>query len=91
MFNNFNDKNCAFEPLKRMYQLNLELLEQLNVTCGWLLKNKINVPNKQSLVSLLIKSRTLLEEIYTSDEFLQTKRTDEDFTEPKSITFLYLK
>jgi hypothetical protein len=71
--------------LKRMHQLNLELMEQLDVTCGWLLDNNIQVPNHEHFLSLLIKARTLLKEIYartSSDGILQRKKSDKDFTVP---------
>jgi hypothetical protein len=77
--------------LKRLHQLNLELLEQLDVTCSWLLDNGIKLPNENKFHSLLIKARALLIEIQTAtpkfsyqklaDETLQGKRTDGDFTE----------
>ena len=49
--------------LKRMHQLNLELFEQLNVACGWLLEHKIPVPNASTFYSLLVKAKALLIEI----------------------------
>ena len=80
--------------LKRLHQLNLELLEQLSVACGFLTENKVPIPNEGTFVSLLKKATTLLSEIYSepsstmlvvtkpADETLQRKRTDEDLTEP---------
>lgn len=52
--------------LKRMHQLNFELLEQLNVTCQWILDNKISIPNQEHLHALLCKSFALLNEIQNS-------------------------
>ena len=80
------------EALK-MHQLNFELLEQLNVVCSYLKENNIKLPNEEKFAGLLSKSVALLAEIqaktpktlqYTklSDEFLQRKKSDRDFTEP---------
>ena len=74
-----------------MHQLNLELLEQLDVTCGWMLDSNVIVPNKEKLTSLLRKARTLLEEIQTPTTLNQksairrnftTRKPDDNFTEP---------
>ena len=76
----------TLKELKRMHQLVLELLEQLDVTCGWLLENKIPIPNRDTIYSLLVKTKTLLDEIHSktsSDEFLQPKKSDKDLTEPQ--------
>jgi len=51
--------------LKRMHQLNMELLEQLGVACGWLLEHNIPIPNASTLASLVRKSLALLTEIQT--------------------------
>ena len=78
--------------LKRLHQINLELFEQLDVICGWLQDNKIQVPNEEHFLSLLIKARTLLNEVYArtpSDGFLQRKKSDKDFTEPTITRFIY--
>ena len=69
------------------------MLEQLDVTCGWLMEHNVQIPNSNSFASLLAKAKTLLNEIQskpiasmlvvrTADENLQRKRTDKDFTEP---------
>lgn len=76
-------RNTIDEAL-RMHQLNLELLEQLGIACKWLRENKIQVPNRDRFVSLLSKSDALLKEIYSSDENLQGKQSDEDLTEPQN-------
>jgi hypothetical protein len=75
--------------LKRMYQLNLELLEQLGVACGWLLDNKIPIPNRDTICSLLVKARMLLDEIYSPPFLQHRKRTPEDSTEPFNLSFKY--
>ncbi len=82
----------TLKELKRMHQLNLELLEQLGVTCGWLLDNHVNVPNSEHIHSLLVKTQTLLNEIYfptSSDGFLRRKKSDEDLTAPCFDRFLF--
>lgn len=79
----------TLEELKRMHQLCYELLEQLNVSCGFLRQNNIRLPNEEKLASLLSKAMVLLEEINTepvSDEFLQRKKPDKDFTETAKQT-----
>mgnify|MGYP001142050026 CR=1 FL=1 len=70
-----------------MYQLNLELLEELDAICEWILKNNIEIPNKDKLCSFLRKAKTLLNEIHSSTPFLQHRfKTPKDSTEP-IITF----
>jgi len=79
----------ALAQLKRMHQLNLELLEQLDVICGWLLKNKIPIPDQDHFCSLLTKAQTLLKEIYSdSPAFLQhqKRKPTDKFTEPVNVT-----
>jgi hypothetical protein len=53
----------TLQELKRMHQLNYELLEQLSVTCRWMTENKIRSPNIVTLCSLLSKADSLLAEI----------------------------
>ena len=53
----------VLQEMKRMHQLNLELLEQLDVTCGYLLDNGVQVPNEEHFLSLLTKAKALLSEI----------------------------
>ena len=93
----------TLQELERLHQLNSELLEQLNVICGWLLEHNIQIPNSEVLLSLLQKAKVLLTEIEAdepkilqysairrkvtekpSDEFLQRKKSDKDFTESSS-------
>ena len=81
--------------LKRMSQLNLELLEQLAVTCNWLRNCGIRLPNENALDSLLNKTIALLNEIQAdepktlqykkipTDEILHGHKTAKDFTEPE--------
>jgi len=85
-----------------MYQLNVELMEQLSVTLDFLRQNNIQLPNQNLFDSLLNKSMALLNEVqadepkilqyskinrqHITDDNLQRKSTDEDFTEP----FLWL-
>ena len=82
----------SLSELKRMHQLNLELLEQLGVACGWILDNTVTVPNREHLASLLNKARALFDEIYSrhlsSDDFLQRKKPDKDSTAPRITTYL---
>ena len=84
-----------------MHSLNLELLEQLDVVCQWIIENKLPIPNKEKLNSLLLKAQTLLQELYfektptllhmkLSDENLQGDKSDKEFTEPKNETFTSL-
>ena len=83
----------TLKELKRMHQLNFELLDQLNVACDCLLENHIDLPNKERLASLLSKGTTLLEEINAklpSDGFLQRRKSDKDFTAPYFDRFLFL-
>jgi hypothetical protein len=53
----------TLQELKRMHQLNYELLEQLSVTCKWMIENNIESSNISSLCSLLTKADSLLAEI----------------------------
>jgi cytoplasmic iron level regulating protein YaaA (DUF328/UPF0246 family) len=50
-----------------MHQLNLELLEQLDVACGWILDNHITIPNSSLLASLLAKAKALLRELQSTE------------------------
>jgi len=54
----------TLSELKRLHQLNFELLEQLNVVCQWILDNHTHIPNEGKLRSLLSKSLALLSEIH---------------------------
>jgi hypothetical protein len=75
-----------------MHQLNYELLEQLNVIFGYFRENHIKLPDEEKLANLLSKAMTLLAEVQAktpktlqylkpSDDFLQYKKSDKDFTE----------
>lgn len=84
----------ALQELERLHQLNIELLEQLDVACGWLLDNHIQLPNASTFCSLLTKSKALLKEIQATepktwqiakiaDEKKHLNRTDEEVPAPK--------
>jgi hypothetical protein len=83
--------------LKRMHQLNFELIEQLTITCGWLVDNNIEIPNSEHLRSLIGKSLSLIAEIQAdepkilqykklSDDSYHEPRKDDKLTEPKKAT-----
>jgi len=88
----------SLSELKRMYQLNLELLEQLAVTCEWLQKSGIHFPNETAFFSLLNKTTTLLNEIQGSEPKIlhfspirrkvTDEKTDEEVPEPGAVLFL---
>jgi hypothetical protein len=48
-----------------MHQLNLELLEQLAITCDWLRVSGVKLPNERAFNALLNKTTALLDEIQT--------------------------
>jgi hypothetical protein len=85
----------TFVKLKRLHQLNLELLEQLHVAMLWIAEHKIPLPNPDVLNSLFLKSKSLLNEIQSNEpEFIQytisrrkvtTFRTDEEVPEPNFL------
>jgi hypothetical protein len=58
-----------------MHELNLELLEQLSVTCDWLLEKHISLPNESTFCSLLIRAKTLLSEIQADESKILQYRT----------------
>ncbi len=84
-----------------MSQLNMELLEQLAVTCDWLRNSGIQLPNQSLFDSLLTKTMALLDEIQADDTkiltynvsrrkvtpFDEKGRTDEEGTEPERLAF----
>lgn len=84
----------TLQELKRMHQLNYELLEQLNAACGYFLENHIKMPNEEKIFSLLSKAAILLREIQSestlsviavtklADEKKQRPETDDKGTEP---------
>lgn len=55
----------TLQELEQMHQLNLELLEQLDVVCKWIVETNMPFPNTEKLASLLAKSQALLKEIYS--------------------------
>jgi hypothetical protein len=72
----------TLQELKRLHSLNLELFEQLNVICGWLIENNIPIPNPQALYSLLVKAKSLLSEIQSEEpKILQYQAIRRNFTE----------
>jgi hypothetical protein len=76
----------TLQQLKRMHQLNLELLEQINVSCGWILDNQIAVPNQEQITSLPAKSEALINEIQAeTPKILQYQRlSDDGYHEPSN-------
>jgi ABC-type uncharacterized transport system fused permease/ATPase subunit len=53
----------TLQELRRLHYLNEELLEQLSVACKWIIENKVQPPNIQTLHSLLSRATSLLAEI----------------------------
>jgi hypothetical protein len=91
----------TLQELKRMHQLNMELLEQLSIACDYLLKSAVAVPNANLFASLLNKAMALLNEIqsgepkvlqYTkvADEKKQQLGTDDKETGPLSLRNKYI-
>lgn len=76
----------TLQELKRMHQLNMELLEQFSVACDFILKSGIEVPNASMFASLLNKSMTLLNEIQADTPKILTykKLSDASYHEPKT-------
>ena len=75
----------TLRELERLHQLNLELLEQLNVICDWLVEHDIPIPNPQSLYSLLSKAKSILNEIENSEpRILHFQAIRRKVTEEKS-------
>ena len=72
--------------LKRMNQLNFELIEQLNITCQWIVDNDIKIPNNDALRSLVGKSLALIAEIQADEpKILQYKTlSDDSYHEPNN-------
>jgi hypothetical protein len=88
----------TLNELERMHQLNYELLEQLNVACGYLRENKLSLPNGEKFANLLSKAMALLAEIQAkapkmlqyqklADERKQHFRTDGEVTEPLGLVY----
>ena len=86
----------TLQELKRMHQLNMELLEQFSVTCGYLLKSGVQIPNARTFASLLNKAMFLLEEIKADEptiiQYTNSRRkvtpfkTDEEVPEPRTLS-----
>jgi hypothetical protein len=87
------------QELKRMHQLNMELLEQLSIACDYLLKSAVAVPNANLFASLLNKAMALLNEIQSdspnilqyqkvADEKKHSDEADGKVTAPKNITLI---
>lgn len=88
----------TLSELKRMHQLNLELLEQLSVSCNWLMEHKVPIPNAEKICSLLDKAKALVNEIQAetpkilqyrmlSDESKQPHKPDDKLPEPQDSWF----
>ena len=70
--------------LRRMHQLNMELLEQLGVACGWLLEHNIPIPNASTFASLVTKSLALLKEIQAEEpRMLQYQKLSDESKQPR--------
>jgi hypothetical protein len=76
----------SLTELKRMYQLNSELLEQLAVTCDFIKENGIHVPNEEKFCSLLNKTYALLSEIQADEPktLVYKKLSDDGYHEPQN-------
>ena len=62
-----------------MHQLNLELLEQPDVACGWILDNHITIPNSSLIASLLLKAKALLKELQSTEpKIMQYQRLSDE-------------
>jgi hypothetical protein len=72
----------TLQELQRLTQLNYELLEQLNVACGYLQELRaINIvlPNEEKFANLLSKAIALLAEIQAkSPKMLQYQKLSDD-------------
>lgn len=88
----------TLSELKRLHQLNFELLEQLNVTCQWMIDTHLCIPNEEKMRSLIGKSLILLNEIRAdepkilqyqklADEKKHLYRTDEEVPVPLSALY----
>jgi hypothetical protein len=81
----------TFSELKRLHELNTELLDELCVAIDWVFENEPQVPNAKILYSLLNKSRALLSEIQAdTPKILQYKKlANESLHEPQNKRRLY--
>lgn len=78
--------------LKRLHQLNFELIEQLNISCQYIVDNNIKVPNESHLRSLVSKSLALIAELQgkTPKTLIYKKiGTDEFSHEPQNSQGLH--
>jgi hypothetical protein len=83
LHDSFTEVIDSLAELKRMSQLNLELLEQLVVTCTWLRNSGIHLPNESVFDSLLNKTIALLNEIQADEpKILQYKKLSDDWKHP---------
>jgi hypothetical protein len=93
----------TFSELKRLHELNAELLDELCVAVDWVFEHEPQVPNAETLHSLLQKSRTLISEIQADEpkmlqykmsrrkvtDYRERNGTDEEVPEPFFIRLLY--
>jgi hypothetical protein len=96
MSENLREVRDTINEIINMHQLSLELLEQLDLTCGWLIDNDIQMPNREKFDLLLQKARNLLDEVCSSPSIFRDqkitgdgfshghakRRGDDKFTEP---------
>lgn len=87
----FREMRENLDQIIRMHKLNLELLEQLDVVCGWLIKNNKQIPNEDIFKSLMSKAKSLLNEIYSPPTMQHQKQTPEDATKPMQPIFIRSK
>ena len=89
-----------YQELQQLHQLNLELLEQLNIACGYFVDNNIPLPNLKTLYSLFQKAQSILNEIQAdtpkilqynklSDDWKHRDKSNGKVTEPCFIRLLY--
>lgn len=91
----------TLSELKRMHQLNMEILEQLAVTCEFLTSTQVKVPNSSTLASLLSKAMALLDELQSDEpkslQYHAIRRkvtdgkSDTEVTEPSDISLISTK
>jgi hypothetical protein len=73
----------ALSELKRLHQLNFELLEQLNVACQWIIDSHLCIPNEEKMRSLIGKSLILLNEIQADEpKVLQYQKLADEKKQP---------
>lgn len=78
----------SISELKRMYQLNAELLEQLAVTCDFIKRNNIPVPNEETFNSLINRTVALIDEIQADEhktlQYTKLPSSDDGYHEPRN-------